>query len=306
MERNEVLSDFLRARRAALEPERVGLHDEAPRRVPGLRREELAALAGVSVDYYTRLEQGRPITPSESVLDALADALQLDSAERGYLHTVARRPSGGRRRVARTSQRVRPGIHALLAGLGDTPAFVMGRRTDILATNRMARALLADFGALPVRDRNAVLWIVLDETARSFFAEGWEKVASQFVGALRMDAARYPDDPRTAELVGHLSMRSERFRRWWAGQKVVQLTHDTKPVRHPIVGRMTLRTEALAFPGDTDQTLVTFLDDPGSPSDEALRLLSVWAGRGPSAAEASTRPHDDGDPYGDRRHTDSG
>jgi transcriptional regulator with XRE-family HTH domain len=275
MERNEGLGDFLRARRAAIDPEQIGLRDATPRRVPGLRREELAALAGVSVDYYTRLEQGRPITPSQSVLEALADALQLDPAERSYLHAVARRP-GRTRRPSRAVQKVRPGVHELIARLGDTPAFVLGRRTDILLANRMARAVLADFDALPARERNAARWIVLDEAAHSLFADGWEKVASEIVGTLRMDAARHPDDARTAELVGELSMKSERFRRWWAVQKVGELTHDTKLLHHPIVGRLTLRTEALLLPGDPDQTLMTFLADPGSPSDEALRVLSAW------------------------------
>ncbi|MFJ4782340.1 helix-turn-helix transcriptional regulator [Streptomyces sp. NPDC088794] len=294
MERNEDLGDFLRARRAAIDPQRLGIHDATPRRVPGLRREELAALAGVSVDYYTRLEQGRPITPSDSVLDALANALQLDPAERSYLHTVARRPAGGRRRTSRSVQKVRPGVHALLARLGDTPAFVLGRRTDILASNRMARALLADFDAMPVRERNAVRWVMLDEAARSLFADDWEKVATIFVGTLRMDAARHPDDTRTAELVGELSIKSDRFLRWWAGQKVVEPSHDTKVLRHPIVGRLTLHTEALTFPGDPDQTLFTFLADPGSPSDEAMTVLSAWAadqGRSDGSRTVPTTPY---------------
>ncbi|MFJ9033809.1 helix-turn-helix transcriptional regulator [Streptomyces sp. NPDC102274] len=276
MERNEGLGDFLRARRAALDPRSLGIHDASPRRVPGLRREELAALAGVSVDYYTRLEQGRHITPSESVLDALANALRLDPAERSYLHAVARRPVSSRR-APRAVQKVRPGVHTLLARLGDTPAFVLGRRTDILAANRMARVLLADFDTVPVRDRNAARWIMLDEAARSLFGDSWERVASVFVGTLRMDAARHPDDTRTAELVGELSMKSESFRRWWAVQKVVQIGHDTKVMHHPIVGELTLRTEALTFPDDPDQTLFTFLADPGSPSDEALTVLSSRA-----------------------------
>nr|WP_307530871.1 helix-turn-helix transcriptional regulator [Streptomyces umbrinus] len=263
------------------------MRDAAPGRVPGLRREEVAALAGVSVDYYTRLEQGRPITPSEAVLDALGDALQLDPAERSYLHAVARRPATSRRRTPRTVQKVRPGVHALLARLGDTPAFVLGRRTDILASNRMARALLADFGAMPVRDRNAVRWVILDEAARSLFAQDWEKSASMFVGTLRMDAAHHPDDTRTAELVGELSMKSDRFLRWWAGQKVVEPSHGTKTLHHPIAGRLTLRTEALTFPGDPDQTLFTFLADPGSPSDEALTVLSAWAADHARAARST-------------------
>ncbi|MFJ6088360.1 helix-turn-helix transcriptional regulator [Streptomyces sp. NPDC092369] len=276
MDRNEGLADFLRARRAALDPQQLGIADTAPRRVPGLRREELAALAGVSVDYYTRLEQGRPITPSESVLDALARALQLDDAERSYLHAVARRPMAPRRTARRSPQKVRPGVHALLARLGDTPAFVLGPRTDILVANRMARLLLADFTAMPARERNAARWIMLDETAREVFGESWEKVAAMFVGTLRMDAARHPDDTRTAELVGELSMRSALFRRWWAVQKVVRISHDTKVLHHPVAGELTLRTEVLAFPDDPDQTLFTFLADPGSRTDEALRLLASW------------------------------
>ena len=277
MERNEGLGDFLRARRAAMDPQRLGLHDPTPRRVPGLRREELAALAGVSVDYYTRLEQGRPITPSETVLDALANALQLDPAEHSYLRAVARQPVTGRRRTPRVAKKVRPGVQALLARLGDSPAFVLGRRTNILATNRMARALFADFDKMPARERNAVRWMVLDEAARSVFGEGWEQTASEFVGVLRMDAARYPDDPATAELVGELSIKSERFRRWWAAQKVIVHSYSTRVLHHPIVGDLTLHVEVLSFPGDADQTLYTFLADPGSASDEALQVLSTWA-----------------------------
>ncbi len=298
MERNEKLSDFLRARRAAMDPQSLGIHDASPRRVPGLRREELAALAGVSVDYYTRLEQGRPITPSESVLNALANALQLDAAERSYLNAVARGHAPSRRRTQRTVQKVRPGVHSLLARLTDIPAFVLGRRTDVLATNRMARMLLADFNSMPARDRNAVRWIMLDEAAQFLFGESWEQVASVFVGTLRMDAARHPDDARTAELVGELSMKSEPFRRWWAVQKVVQFGHDTKVLHHPVVGELTLRTEALTFPDDPDQALFTFLADPGSPSDEALTILSSWATG--SQADRTEPSRDSGRPQSSR------
>jgi transcriptional regulator with XRE-family HTH domain len=276
MVRNEEFSDFLRARRAAIDPQSLGIVDEQTRRVPGLRREELAALAGVSVDYYTRLEQGRPITPSDSVLDAIATALQLDAAERTYLHTIARPQPGVRRRTTRTSQTLRPGQFALLEALGDTPAFVLGRRTDILAANRMARALLADFPAMPARERNATRWILLDETARSLYGDTWPKVASEVVGTLRMDAARYPDDPRTAELVGELSMKSEHFRRWWADQKVVEWTHDVKVLHHPIAGVLTLATEAVTFPGEPDQIMFTFIAKPGSPTQQALTIFSAW------------------------------
>ena len=276
MAHNDELSEFLRVRRAALSAETAGL-GSAGRRVPGLRREELASLAGVSVDYYTRLEQGRPITPSEAVLDALATALQLDPAERAYLHTVARRSSPSRRRSNTKAQSVRPGLLALIEQLGDTPAFVLGRRTDVLAANPMARLLLADFTAMPARDRNAARWVVLDEGARSLFGDDWERVAADMVGTLRMDAARHPDDPKTTALVGELSMKSPEFSRWWADRKVVEFAQGHKTLHHPLIGEVSLTTEAMTFPGDPDQMLIVFLATPASPSRHALDLLATWS-----------------------------
>ncbi|BCY09587.1 helix-turn-helix transcriptional regulator [Actinoplanes sp. L3-i22] len=287
MTNNGELAKFLRMRRAALSPEAAGLSPPAARRVPGLRREELASLAGVSVDYYTRLEQGRPITPSEAVLDAIASALRLSPAERDYLHTVARQSAPPRRHTSR-AQSVRPGLLALIEQLGDTPAFVLGRRTDMLATNRMARLLFADFRAMPARERNATRWLILDEGARSLFAADWERVAADMVGTLRMDAARHPDDPKTIALVGELSMRSQDFRRWWAEQRVVEFTHGTKTLHHPLVGELVLETEALTLPGDPDQALMVYLAKPGSPARHGLDLLAAWAG--PEAPEPVVRP----------------
>jgi transcriptional regulator with XRE-family HTH domain len=271
---NEELGEFLRAKRAALTPEAAGLEVAGPRRVAGLRRGELALLAGVSVDYYTRLEQGRPIVPSEAVLDALSSALRLDVAERDYLHAVARH-SPSRPRPAAAGQTVRLGLLALIDQLGDAPAFVVGRRTDVLMANRMARRLMADFPAMPARERNATRWIVLDEGARSLFGDGWADVAAYVVGTLRMDAARHPDDRRLAELVGELSIRSEHFRRWWAGRTVVEWGQGSKTLHHPVVGQLTLDTEAVTFPGDPDQTLTVFMGKPGSPSQHALDLLAM-------------------------------
>lgn len=273
MTRNEELGDFLRARRAALDPATLGIVDEQKRRVPGLRREELARLAGVSVDYYTRLEQGRPIEPSDAVLDAIAGALQLDRAERTYLQTVAVRPRP-RTRSGRSGQLVRPGVFALIESLGDNPAYVLGRRTDVLAANRAARALLADFPAMPAKQRNAARWVLLDEAARSLWADDWETVVAELVGALRMDAARYPDDPKTAELVGELSIKSELFRKWWSKQKVVEFAHGTKHLHHPLVGDLTVESEVVTFPGDPDQALFVYLTKPGTPSAQALYLLN--------------------------------
>ncbi|MFF5289859.1 helix-turn-helix transcriptional regulator [Paractinoplanes globisporus] len=280
MAHNDELSEFLRARRAAMTPESVGLRSPAGRRVPGLRREELASLAGVSVDYYTRLEQGRPITPSEAVLDAIASALRLDPAERAYLHAVARHSPPSRRHTTTKPQSVRPGLLALIEQLGDTPAFVLGRRTDVLAANHLARLVLADFRAMPARDRNAARWLVLDEGARSLFGDDWEQVASDIVGTLRMDAARHPDDPKTTALVGELSVKSKDFSRWWADQKVVEFSSGSKTLHHPLVGELVLETEAMTFPGDPDQLLIVFLAAPSSPSRHALDLLATWTRRG--------------------------
>jgi transcriptional regulator with XRE-family HTH domain len=271
---NEELGEFLRAKRAALTPEAAGLEAAGPRRVSGLRRGELALLAGVSVDYYTRLEQGRHIVPSEAVLDAIASALRLSVAERDYLHAVARH-SPPRTRPAPAGQTVRLGLLALIDHLGDTPAFVVGRRTDVLMANRMARRLMADFPAMPARERNATRWIVLDEGARSLFGDGWADVAAYVVGTLRMDAARHPDDRRLAELVGELSIRSKHFRRWWAAQTVVKWGQGSKTLHHPVIGQLTLDTEAVTFPGDPDQTLIVFMGKPGSPTQYALDLLAM-------------------------------
>jgi transcriptional regulator with XRE-family HTH domain len=271
---NEELGGFLRARRTSLSREAAGLDAAGSRRVAGLRREELASLAGVSVDYYSRLEQGRPIVPSEAVLDAIATALRLDATERDYLHVVARR-SPPRRSPAAAAQTVRPGVLALIDRLGDTPAFVLGRRTDVLMVNRLARLLGADFPAMPARDRNVTRWVMLDEGARSLFGDGWADIASFIVGILRMDAARHPDDPRLAKLVGELSIRSDHFRRLWAERKVVEWSQGSKTLHHPMVGRLTLDTEAVTFPGDPDQTLIVYLAKPGSPSQHALDLLGM-------------------------------
>lgn len=283
MAHNEDLSDFLRARRAALSPESAGLTPSGVRRVPGLRREELAQLAGVSVDYYTRLEQGRHITPSPGVLDAIAEALLLDDAERSYLHTVAR-PAPVRQKAPRP-QHVRAGIMQLLDTLGDTPAFLQGRRTDILAINPMGRAVFADFPAMPPRERNVTRWMILDEAAQALFVD-WSTVAPEVVGTLRMDAAHHPNDERTAQLVGELSMRSAQFRRWWADQKVVERTYGRKRLRHPLVGDLEFNTEAMELPGDPDQLLLVFMPSSRTRTAEALSALASLqaSGRGHSAA----------------------
>lgn len=264
------LSEFLRSRRARVKPEDAGLPALGPRRVPGLRREELAALAGVSVDYYVRLEQGRDVHPSEGVVEAIARALQLDEAERSHLARLVRpRPT---RRSAPAPERVRPGVRRLLDALDATPAFVLGRRMDVLAWNRLAAALVCDFAALEPAERNMVRLTFLDEAARELYPD-FDAVADETVAYLRLAAGRHTDDPRLAALVGELSVKSPEFRTLWARHDVRQKTHGRKRLLHPLVGELALDYETLALPGDGDQVLVTYIAEPGSASQSALDLL---------------------------------
>ncbi len=244
------------------------------RRVRGLRREEVAQLAGMSVDYYTRLEQGRHTSPSEPVLDALGRVFQLDAAARAHLADLAR-PVRRRARQAPV-QRVRPAMHQMIASLGDHPAFIVGNRTDILASNTLARALLTDWTRLPPRHRNYTRWVFLDPAARDALLD-WPTVAAEVVGTLRLYAGRFPDDPQLSELVGELTIKSPEFRMWWNGHQVHERTNGTKRMTHPAVGPITIRYEALALSGDPDQTLFIYTTDPGSPSHDNLRLLALWA-----------------------------
>ncbi|MFE0629254.1 helix-turn-helix transcriptional regulator [Streptomyces sp. NPDC058864] len=297
MARNVELSEFLRQSRARITPESAGLPERgAYRRVPGLRREEVAQLAGVSTDYYTRLEQGRQISPSTGVLDAVAAALRLDAAERAHLFDLAGpRPGAARRRPAPAVQRVRPGMRRFLDSFVDQAAFVLGRRTDVLATNHLARALLADFDAMPVRARNLTRWILLDEAARSLYPD-WEQVASEMTATLRLDAGRHPEDTRTAELVGELAVKSEHFRRWWADHKVFDRTHGNKRHHHPVVGDLTVEYQAFTMPGETDQTLFLYLPAQDQASQDAWKLLASWSAGEPAARHAAgsggaTSPH---------------
>jgi transcriptional regulator with XRE-family HTH domain len=274
---NAELREFLRSRRARITPDEAGLAP-APgtRRVPGLRREEVAQLAGVSVDYYVRLERGRNVNVSEAVLDAIARALRLDEVERSHLFAIARsaKPSRARSRPL-PPQRVRPGLYRILETLTETPAIIIGRRTDVLATNRLARALYTDFDALPYRERNMSRFVFLDEAARGLYVN-WEAVARTSVATLHLYAGSHPHDPQLAALIGELSLRDEDFRRWWADHDVTRRTFGSKHFHHPVVGDLTLDYEALAVTGDPDQVLGIYTAEPGSPSEEALRLLASW------------------------------
>ncbi|MGW6565568.1 helix-turn-helix domain-containing protein [Streptomyces sp. NPDC054975] len=279
MDLSAELSEFLRSRRARLKPEDVGLPDFGRhRRVPGLRREELAQLAGVSVAYYTRLEQGNGRNVSMEVLDSIARALRLNDSERAHLTHLAKptaKKKQHRAAIARPQQ-VRPGLVQLLDSMETVPAFVAGRRLDILAWNRMARALLGDFTTWEPRERNMARMVFLDPNSRDLYLD-WDAKATEVVSVLRLYAGCYPEDPALLELVGELSVRSEEFRSLWAAHTVADKGHGSKRLRHPLVGELTLQYESLKVAGpDPDLVLVTYHAEPGTPSADALRLLAQW------------------------------
>jgi transcriptional regulator with XRE-family HTH domain len=276
VDRRTELSDFLRTRRARLSPADAGIETAGERRrVPGLRREELALLAGVSVDYYVRLEQGRGgVHPSDSVLNALARALRLDDAEYAHLRRLATAPLAQAPPRRPRPQRVRPEVQRLLDGMADVPAFVLGRRMDVLAWNELAAGLHVDFGALPGRMRNMPRLVFLDDASRQLYPD-WEQVARETVTYLRFEASAQPDDAELHALVGELSTKSPEFGRWWARHDVREKSHGVKRYRHPLVGDLELHYETLTLPDDDRQTLVTYTAEPGSPSETALQMLAL-------------------------------
>jgi transcriptional regulator with XRE-family HTH domain len=271
------LGDFLRARRAALDPHRAGLPDDGRlRRVPGLRREELAQLAHVSIDYIVRLEQGRTRRVSRLVLDALADALGLAPDERGYLFVVADVAQAAPDRQP-APERVDQQLLRLLDGMHDIPAMVLNRRMDVLAWNRGAAALLTDFGALPQGERNLIRLTFLDDAYRALYAD-WPRAARECVAVLRMEAGRNPNDPALTALVGELSLRDPDFRTWWGSHQVRGPRQLTKTYHHPVVGPLTLDVQQLSVDTQPDQHLVAYTAAPDSPSQEALSFLLQWSG----------------------------
>ena len=274
---NSELADFLRRARSQQDPQRAGLPaDTRVRRVPGLRREEVALLAGVSTDYYARLEQGRRILPSPAVIDALVRALDLGPAGREHLTDLLGVNSSGTSRTrGQTAQRVRPGVSQLVASLDGVPALALGRRSDVLAANQLARALFADFERMPPPERNYARWIFSDTGARTLFVD-WEQQARATVESLRLDMGADPNDRLTRELVEELRVSSPEFARWWDEHRVYQRTYGTKRLRHPVVGDLTVDYETLTLPGDKDTTLYLYSTEPNSPSQRALSLLASW------------------------------
>lgn len=287
------LGEFLRSRRARLSPEDAGIVSYGARRVPGLRREELAQLAGISPTYYTRLEQGQNTNASESVIDAIARALRLDDAERAHLHDLTRPAGHGRRRAARPDA-ARPSTVSLIDAMTDVPAVVMGPRTEVLAWNRLAHALLAghyDFSApsRPADRPNLTGMLFLDGHTHELYAR-WDEEAARSVASLRLVAGRYSDDRELADLVGELILKSEEFAALWAEHPVHNCMTGRKWFHHPEVGDLELEFEVL-HQGDTGHRILTYTAVPGTPSDAALRLLAshtTSAGRDPYAGSGAT------------------
>jgi transcriptional regulator with XRE-family HTH domain len=281
MDRSTEIADFLRTRRAAIAPERAGLpEDGRKRRVPGLRRDEVARIAGVSTEYYTRLEQGRAGNPSTEVLEALATALQLDAAEREHLTDLLTRRAPVRR-TPPSPQRVRPGLYLMLQTLDHVPAFIVGRRLDILATNRLAREVLTDFESLPATRRNLARYYLLDPEAPERVGN-WEQIAAETVAMLRLEAGRYPNDRQLADLVGELTLQCPQFSTWWNDHKVLRRTHGQKVYHHPVAGELDFAYESFQVPGDVEQTLCVYQVEPGSATAERLRLLASWSAPQPA------------------------
>ncbi|MDX3227194.1 helix-turn-helix transcriptional regulator [Streptomyces sp. ME19-01-6] len=270
---------FLRARRAALDPDEVGLPEGlVRRRVRGLRREEVAQLAGISVDYYTRIEQGRAPAVSDSVVDGLARALRLTPSEHTYLRniTLPRRSGHGQGHGPVGPgpwPRVRPEVRLLLDAMDETvPAYVFGPGGDILAWNLLGGRVCFDYAALPERERNSSLLVFLHPDAKALHPE-WDKVAEETVAGLRAETGRHPGNLRVCQVVQELLERSEEFRRRWEAQVVQERTSGTKRIRHPVVGDLVLAYEAFVLPSDPGQVLCTYAVEKGSPTAEALRAL---------------------------------
>ncbi len=272
------LGDFLKSRRARLSPGDAGIASFGARRVPGLRREELAQLAGVSTTYYTRLEQGHSLNASRSVIEALARALRLSDDERAHLIDLARPASGARPPRARP-EAAQPSTSRLIDAIVDVPAVALGRRTEVLAWNRLGHRLLAghyaaDSVARPTERPNLTRMLFLDAHTRELYVD-WPREAARAVASLRLVAGRFPEDRALEELVGELSVKSREFARLWAKRPVENCVSGRKRFRHPEVGELELEFQVLALPDDSGQRLLTYTAEPGTPAAASLRLLAV-------------------------------
>jgi transcriptional regulator with XRE-family HTH domain len=272
------IREFLVSRRARITPEQAGLPAYgANRRVKGLRREEVAMLAGISAEYYVRLERGNVRGVSEDVLEGIVRALQLDEAERAHLfHLVRAAGASGPSRRRPAQERVRPVVQRILDSIVGAPAFVRNDRLDVLAANQLGLAFYAPLYDDPARPVNSARFVFLNPRATEFFRD-WDTIANDAVGILRAEAGRDPHDRRLSDLIGELSTRSQEFRVRWAAHNVKLHRTGVKRFHHPVVGDLTLDFESLELPGDPGQTLLVYSAEPNSPSRQALDLLASWA-----------------------------
>ncbi|WP_316778560.1 helix-turn-helix transcriptional regulator [Streptomyces sasae] len=290
--------EFLSTRRARITPEQAGLpvYGGGNRRVAGLRREEVALLAGMSVDYYVRLERGNLGGASDSVLEGLAHALRLDEAERNHLYDLARASTLSGRRPTVTASRVRPTILRLLDAMTDVPAYVRNARFDLLAANALGRALYAPVFDSPLFAQrgpvNSARYMFLDPASRDFWAD-WDKGADDSVAFLRIETGRAPHDKALTDLIGELTTRSDDFARRWARHDVKFHRSGVKNLHHPLVGDLALPYEAMDLPSDPGLRLNFYTPEPDSREQEALGLLASWAGTGAAATAGNDRPAND-------------
>lgn len=271
------IREFLTSRRARITPDEAGLPAFGTnRRVKGLRREEVAMLAGISVEYYTRFERGNASGASEEVIEGVARALQLDEAERTHLFDLVRTANASSRTTRRrpAQERVRPVIQRILDSIS-APAYVRNGRLDLLAANPLGRALYAPVFESPSGLPNMARFTFLDASATDFFPD-WEKIASDAVAILRAEAGRDPYDKTLSNLVGELSTRSDEFRVRWAAHDVKFHRTGTKVLHHPVVGDLSLDYEAMELPGDSGQRILIYSAEPQSPAQQALDLLASW------------------------------
>ena len=292
MDNRAQIREFLASRRAGITPEQAGQPAYGGnRRVAGLRREEVALLAGVSIDYYVRMERGNLTGASDSVLDGVARALQLDEAERDHLFDLARAAGPAPARAARAARAARrrkaavtPGVQQVLDAITDAPAWVRNARHDMLGANLLARALYAPLLADPRRPANNARFVYLDPASKDFF-DDWDRGADDIAAMLRSEAGRNPYDKQLIELIGELSTRSEDFRTRWAAHDVRFHRTGHKKLHHPVAGDLDLNFEAMELTSQPGLTLLVYTAPPGSPSHDSLRMLASWAVTADQAGE---------------------
>lgn len=294
MDNRAEVRDFLTSRRARVTPAQVGLPEGTNRRVDGLRRSEVAALAGLSVEYYTKLERGAISGASPSVLDGLARALMLDDAERAHLFDLAHAASP----VARPPKRRNPrtwqaheSLRWVLDAFTDGPAFVRNGRMDLLVVNPLGRAFYAELYDMPAQPPNIARYTFLDERAQDFYVD-WDAAAAITVAILRTEAGRDPHNKDLHDLIGELSTRSDEFRRRWGAHDVRHHGSGLKSFRHPVVGELTVAYEGLEMAAEPGLTLTLYAAEPGSPSAERMRLLASWAADAATVMDADQNEHD--------------